>query len=137
MIIYEDSLDISYLVPIYEFLCKNDIELVFVDNISMQDINLNTRKINKSTDVLSFPHDNSFINSHFAGSIVINTELAKEKSLEFQHSFEDEVSLLFIHGLLHLLGYDHEVDNGKMRKKECELIKKFNLPTSLIVRTEL
>ncbi|MBZ7986521.1 rRNA maturation RNase YbeY [Campylobacter canadensis] len=137
MIIYEDTLDISYLIPIYELLCNDDIELLFVDSVNMQEINLNTRNINKSTDVLSFPHDNSFINSHFAGSIVINIDLAKEKSLEFKHSFEDEVCLLFIHGLLHLLGYDHEVDDGQMRQKECELIKKFNLPNSLIVRTEL
>jgi probable rRNA maturation factor len=47
---------------------------------------------------------------------------------------ETRTNLLFIHGLLHLLGYDHEVDNGEHRQKEEELIKQFNLPSSLIVR---
>jgi len=45
------------------------------------------------------------------------------------------LSLLFIHGLLHLVGYDHEVDDGEHREKEKELIEHFNLPNSLIVRT--
>ena len=46
------------------------------------------------------------------------------------------VTLLFIHGLLHLLGYDHEVDSGEMREKEEALIKQYHLPESLIVRTK-
>jgi probable rRNA maturation factor len=49
---------------------------------------------------------------------------------------QDELSLLFIHGMLHLLGYDHEVDNGEMRQKEATLIEAFALPNSLIIRTE-
>ena len=44
------------------------------------------------------------------------------------------ITLLFIHGLLHLNGFDHEIDNGEQRQKEEELIKKFDLPDSLIVR---
>jgi probable rRNA maturation factor len=48
----------------------------------------------------------------------------------------EELSLLFIHGLLHLLGYDHETDDGEMRQKETELIRELGLPESLIVRTE-
>ncbi|MGJ9366302.1 rRNA maturation RNase YbeY, partial [Campylobacter jejuni] len=51
------------------------------------------------------------------------------------HSYEEEISLLFIHAMLHLLGFDHENDNGEMREKEKELIEHFNLPKSLIVRT--
>ncbi|WP_193228465.1 rRNA maturation RNAse YbeY, partial [Aliarcobacter butzleri] len=46
----------------------------------------------------------------------------------------EEFTLLFIHGLLHLLGFDHEIDNGEHRLKEEELIEKFKLPSSLIVR---
>ncbi len=52
------------------------------------------------------------------------------------HSEQDEFTLLYIHGLLHLLGYDHEVDSGEMREKEKLLIKKYELPESLIVRTQ-
>ena len=57
-----------------------------------------------------------------------------EKAKEYGHTFNEEFSLLFIHGILHLLGYDHEVDNGEHRAKEEELIKEFNLPDSLIIR---
>ena len=57
-----------------------------------------------------------------------------EKAKEYNHGSDNELKLLFIHGLLHLLGFDHEIDNGEHRHKEEELIKKFNLPSSLIVR---
>jgi probable rRNA maturation factor len=70
------------------------------------------------------------------GSIVISCDFVQEKALEFGHTQNDELCLLFIHGLLHILGYDHEVDNGEMRQKEKELINKFALPKSLIVRTQ-
>ena len=135
MILCEDNYDFSYLNKILDSLTKLDLELLFVDSLQMKEINKNTRNIDKTTDVLSFPYDNSFFNQFFLGSIVINIDLAKEKSIELKHSLEDEISLLFIHGLLHLLGYDHEIDNGQMRNKEEELIKAFNLPKSLIVRT--
>jgi len=68
------------------------------------------------------------------GSIVISTDFVQEKAKEFKHSFNEEFTLLFIHGLLHLLGFDHEIDNGEHRLKEEELIEKFKLPSSLIVR---
>ena len=77
--------------------------------------------------------DFDFVNMPL-GSIVISTDFVEEKAKEYGHSFNEELSLLFIHGLLHLLGYDHEVDNTEHRDKEEELIKKFNLPNSLIVR---
>ncbi|MEO1923813.1 MAG: rRNA maturation RNase YbeY, partial [Nautiliaceae bacterium] len=87
----------------------------------------------KPTDVLSFPLEN--IPGMPLGSIVISIDTAKKGAKEFGHSIENEIKLLFIHGLLHLLGYDHEIDNGEMRAKEEEIIKKFNLPQSLIIRT--
>jgi probable rRNA maturation factor len=68
------------------------------------------------------------------GSIVISTDFVEKYSKEYNHSYEEEFTLLFIHGLLHLLGYDHETDNGEHREKEEQLIKEFNLPKSLIVR---
>ncbi len=69
------------------------------------------------------------------GSIIISIDFVEEKSSLYNHSFDEELTLLFIHGLLHLVGYDHEVDDGEHREKEKELIKKFGLPDSLIVRT--
>lgn len=135
MILYDNLEKITYLEKLANRLSSKDIELVLTNNDEMQEINKNTRNIDKTTDVLSFPHDNTFLDTNFLGSLVINMQLAQEKANELGHSLEDEVSLLFIHGMLHLLGYDHEVDNGEMRELEIKLINEFNLPTSLIVRT--
>ena len=127
------EIDISSLEKIAETLTKKDIELLVVKNDEIQVLNKEHRKIDKATDVLSFPLDYDFVNMPL-GSIVISTDFVEEKSKEYGHSFNEEFSLLFIHGILHLLGYDHEVDDGEHRTKEEELIKKFKLPDSLIVR---
>lgn len=124
----------EFLEPIANFLSHKDVELIFVDSKKMQEINLEQRKQDKTTDVLSFPLEN-ITEKLPLGSIVINAELAKFKAKELGHSYEEEISLLFIHAMLHLLGFDHEVDQGEMREKEKELIEHFNLPKSLIVRT--
>ncbi|MGH1600058.1 rRNA maturation RNase YbeY [Campylobacter majalis] len=114
-------------------LTPGDIELSFVDQDQMQEINKKQRGIDKSTDVLSFP----FLSVPHTplGCIVINTDLAKQKANELNHSTDDEIALLFTHGLLHVLGYDHETDSGQMRDLEEQTIARFNLPKSLIVRT--
>lgn len=127
------EIDISSLEKIAQTLTKKDIELLVVKNDEIQVLNKEHRKIDKATDVLSFPLDYDFVNMPL-GSIVISTDFVEEKSKEYGHSFNEEFSLLFIHGILHLLGYDHEVDDGEHRTKEEELIKKFKLPDSLIVR---
>ena len=129
----EFEIDILNLEKIAETLTKKDIELLVVKNDEIRELNKEHRNIDKATDVLSFPMDFDFANMPL-GSIVISTDFVEEKAKEYGHSFDEEFSLLFIHGILHLLGYDHEVDNGEHRDKEEELIKKFNLPNSLIVR---
>ena len=127
------QIDIAILEKIANSLSKKDIELMVVKNDEIQALNKEHRNIDKATDVLSFPMD--FEMPHMPlGSIVISTDFVEEKAKEYGHEFNEEFSLLFIHGLLHLLGYDHEVDNGEHREKEEELIIKFNLPSSLIVR---
>lgn len=129
----EFEIDILSLENIANTLTKKDIELIVVKNDEIQELNKEHRNIDKATDVLSFPMDFDFPNMPL-GSIVISTDFVEEKSKEYGHSFNEEFSLLFIHGILHLLGYDHEVDNGEHRSKEEELIKEFKLPDSLIVR---
>ena len=119
---------------IADFLTNKEIELIITDAKEMREINKIHRDIDKDTDVLSFPYEEMPMSP--LGSIVISSSYLQENSKEFGHSVDDELALLFIHGMLHLLGYDHEVDNGEMRKKEAELIEKFNLPKSLIIRTE-
>ena len=127
------EIDILILEKITNSLTQKDIELLIVKNDEIQKLNKEHRNIDKATDVLSFPIDFDMPNMPL-GSIVISTDFVEEKAKEYGHTFNDEFSLLFIHGILHLLGYDHEVDNGEHRQKEEELIKEFNLPDSLIVR---
>ena len=126
--------DINELNEIYKYLTNKDIELILTTDEEIKELNKTYRNKDKATDVLSFPLED--IPGMPLGSIVISVDTAKKGAEEFGHSIEDEIKLLFIHGLLHLLGYDHEVDDGEMREKEKEIIKKFNLPNSLIVRNE-
>jgi probable rRNA maturation factor len=129
----EIDIDISTLETILNELTQKDIELILVKNDEIQTLNKEHRNIDKATDVLSFPLEYDLPNMPL-GSIVISVDFVEDKAKEFNHSFLDELTLLFIHGLLHLLGFDHEVDKGEHRAKEEELIKKYNLPDSLIVR---
>lgn len=128
------QLDIEIISAIVDSLTKKEIELIITDAHEMREINKEHRGIDKATDVLSFPYEAMPMIP--LGSIVICREYIEQKAIEFGHTNDDEFALLFIHGLLHLLGYDHEVDDGEMRQEEARLIQKFNLPESLIVRNE-
>lgn len=128
------SIDTSIIEKIADILTNKNIELIFTNDKEIKELNKKFRQIDKPTDVLSFP----LINTPHAplGSIVISIDRAKEKAKEYGHSVDEEIALLFLHGLLHLLGFDHETDNGEMRRKEKEIIEHFGLPKSLIVRNE-
>ncbi len=124
----------NLLEQIAHYLTDKDVELLLTDNDTIRRMNLEHRGIDSPTDVLSFPLESV----PFAplGEIVISVEYAADKASQYQNSLDDEIALLFIHGLLHLLGYDHETDSGQMRKKEEEVIRAFSLPDSLITRNE-
>jgi probable rRNA maturation factor len=128
------NFDIKKLEEIYNYLTNKDIELILTTDEEIQELNKTYRKLDKPTDVLSFPLED--MPGMPLGSIVISLDTAKRNANELNHSIEEEIKLLFIHGLLHLLGYDHETDNGEMREKEKEIIEKFNLPKSLIIRND-
>ena len=113
---------------------QKDIELIITSDDEMKTINKEQRNIDASTDVLSFPYEDMPMSP--LGSIVISSNYVQSKAQELGHSNDDELSLLFIHGLLHLLGFDHEVDNGEMRDEEAKLITQLQLPQSLIIRTQ-
>ncbi|EAK9939258.1 rRNA maturation RNase YbeY [Campylobacter lari] len=134
MIFCEEEMDISFLEKIAQKMSDQNIELVLVDEKTMHEINLNQRGVDKTTDVLSFPLMQNCEN--LLGSIVINLDEVSKKAMEYKHSNEEEMALLFIHAMLHLQGYDHEVDQGQMRQKEQEWIEYFKLPKSLIIRTQ-
>ena len=129
------NIELNSLEDICNYLnITKDIELVIVNNREIKELNKNSRGVDKETDVLSFPLEPM---EHMPlGSIVISIDKAQELANKLKHSLQNELTLLFTHGLLHLLGYDHETDNGEMRKKEQEILEHFNLPKSLIIRTE-
>jgi len=128
------EIDKVFLNSIAETLTDREIELIITSDHEIQEINAANRGINKATDVLSFPYEDMPMTP--LGSIVISANHVTYKAAEFKHKQSDELALLFIHGLLHILGYDHEVDAGEMRKEEERLINEFGLPQSLIIRTE-
>ena len=120
------------LEQIADFLGAGDVELVFVNDDEMRKINRSQRGIYKATDVLSFRYEQ--VSDGLMGSVVISTDTASRVAGELGHSIECEIALLFLHGILHILGYDHEIDDGQMREKEKEVIEHFSLPDSLIIR---
>ncbi len=128
------ELDESLLNTITDALTTKEIELIITTNDDIQIINHQYRDVNKATDVLSFPYAQMPMSP--LGSIVISSEYAQNMAEELGHTLTQEITLLFIHGLLHLLGFDHEVDNGEMRDEEAKLINKYKLPKSLIIRTQ-
>ena len=130
----DTKIDRVPLQAIADHLTDKDIELIITDNEGIRELNREHRGKNKATDVLSFPLEE--MEGFPLGSIVISYDKVQEVARELEHSEEDELKLLFIHGLLHLLGYDHETDNGEMRAKERELMERFGLPKSLIERGE-
>ena len=79
-----------------------------------------------ATDVLSFPG---------TGELAISYQRARAQAAQFGHSIEDEVRILMLHGVLHLLGMDHETDSGAMARREALWRAKLRLPNSLIERT--
>ncbi|MBN8554510.1 MAG: rRNA maturation RNase YbeY [Deltaproteobacteria bacterium] len=106
-----------------------DVEVAFVKSPIMKQLNRQFRQKNKTTDVLSF---HSSI-PDLLGSIVIDLAVAKKQAREYQHSIKQEILELFIHGVLHLLGFDHEKasDAKKMKAQEIRLSKFLKLQENL------
>jgi probable rRNA maturation factor len=84
--------------------------VAFVDDAAMQEMNGRYRGKDRSTDVLSFPADDA---GHL-GDIAIATPTARRQARRRRHPAGREARLLILHGFLHLLGYDHETDDGQM-----------------------
>jgi probable rRNA maturation factor len=117
---------------------KGDLSIAIVSDRRMRALNRQFRGKDAVTDVLSFPSDPSTPLSAsergFLGDIVIAAGVTKRQAKEAGHSEQTEVKVLALHGLLHLLGYDHETDDGKMARVEARLRKKAGLKESLIER---
>lgn len=110
------------------------LELTLCDNNKIQELNKEYRKIDRPTDVLSFEYgykDELKIKDmpKFLGEIYISIDKAIEQAKLYKHSFLREISFLFVHGLLHLLGYDHmkKEDEEVMFKIQDEILDPLNL----------
>lgn len=86
-----------------------ELSIVLVGDKEMRPLNAKYRKKNKTTDVLSFPADyRTFAGPVLLGDVIISVEEARRQAKERSHSLKTEMVTLLIHGILHLLGYDHE-----------------------------
>ena len=118
----------------------------FVYDEEILELNRRMRNVDSVTDVLSFPNCENIFNVKInaknfpdevnpengkvdIGDIVINLNRAQEQAGSFGHSFSREIAYLMVHGLLHLMGYDHidPLDAGLMRAQEEKVLAKFNL----------
>jgi len=109
---------------------KGDLSIGIVSDRRMRALNRQFRGKDAVTDVLSFPSDDR----GFLGDIVIAAGVAARQAKHGGHSIQTELKVLALHGLLHLLGYDHETDDGKMALAEGRLRKKAGLKEGLIER---
>jgi probable rRNA maturation factor len=109
---------------------KGDLSIAIVSDRRMRALNRQFRGKDKVTDVLSFPAESR----GFMGDIVIAAGVSKRQAREAGHSAQTELRVLALHGLLHLLGYDHDGDDGRMARAEARLRKKAGLPEGLIER---
>jgi probable rRNA maturation factor len=95
----------------------NHIHVIFCSNVTIKKLNAEFRKKNKATDVLSFNYNEPDL----LGEIYISVEKAFAQCKKFGNSYKQELNRLFVHGMFHLLGYDHETEpeRKKMEKKEA------------------
>ena len=105
--------------------------IAFVSDSKMRRLNQEFRGKNQTTDVLSFPFEPDAFsvaeNALNLGDVVISAEQAARQAAENNLSLETEISQLILHGILHLCGYDHETDNGKMNILELKLRDKLGI----------
>lgn len=113
---------------------RGNVNVVVTTNSAMRELNRRFRAKNKSTDVLSFP-PLDIPRDKFAGDIAISAQIAGENARKLGHQAGTELKILVLHGLLHLAGYDHENDNGRMQTKERKLRQGLKLPDGLIERS--
>ena len=103
---------------------------LITDDRELRRLNLRFLGHDYATDVLSFPLEGAGM----LGDLAISAGRAARQARQFGHSPLDEIRILMLHGVLHLLGIDHETDRGAMARAESRWRKKLNLPTGLIAR---
>ena len=98
-------------------------------------LNREFRKKDEATDVLSFPYaEKPLAGQRELGEMAVSAGRAREQAEERGHTMEEEIRVLMLHGVLHLMGMDHERDRGQMRRAEARWRRKLGLPAGLIER---
>jgi probable rRNA maturation factor len=110
---------------------RGEVTIALISDGRMRTLNRAYRGKDYATDVLSFPVEDGT----FLGDIAIATGVAQRQADEAGHSIATELKVLALHGLLHLLGYDHERDDGAMERAEARLRRAAGLKEGLIGRS--
>lgn len=129
-----------------EGIDEGEVDLTFVNNERIHELNLEYRGIDRPTDVLSFAMNETGEDEpeiiyaldegeegedvpYVLGDIIISVTRAQEQALEYGHSLERELGFLFVHGFLHLLGYDHQdaVSEAEMMSKQEKVLAQVGL----------
>jgi probable rRNA maturation factor len=114
---------------------RGQVTVLLTSDTAIRSLNRRFRYKNKATDVLSFSADTSAPGPEkIAGDLAISVPTALRQAAEQGHSLSKEIKVLILHGLLHLAGYDHETDAGKMDRRERLLRARLRLPQGLIER---
>lgn len=107
---------------------RGELVVALVSDGTMRRLNRDFRGVPRATDVLSFPAGSPAGAARGAlpwiGDVVIATGVAERQARRVGHSVERELRRLALHGLLHVLGYDHETDDGRMERLERRLLRK-------------
>lgn len=119
---------------------RRKVDVLVTSSTAMGSLNFRFRGKNKPTDVLSFPWESSSYKGAkrmgLAGEVAISADIARQNAARLGHSVALEIKVLALHGILHLAGFDHERDNGKMARKEAHLRSLLRLPKALIERND-
>ncbi len=115
---------------------SGEVTIALVSDVRMRTLNRTFRGVDDATDVLSFPVSDSAPRSvvRSIGDVVIATGVATRQARAAGHPLSTELRVLALHGLLHLLGFDHETDDGRMARTEARLRRAGRLPEGLIAR---
>jgi len=110
------------------YLLNHEYSILLCNNSFIQELNNSYRKKNYPTDVLSFVFDKDSTQNIYLGDIIISTDKAQEQAIEYNIIYEEELARLIIHGLLHLIGFNHEKDqesSNKMFSIQDQYMNKF------------
>ena len=131
---------VSRVLKEEKVLPEVDVYITLTNNEEIHKINKEYRDVDRPTDVLSFPmyerdeiaglkNDTDDEIEKILGDIIVSIEKVREQAEEYGHSFERELAYLVTHGMLHLLGYDHMIEEEKavMRKREEEILETLNI----------